>query len=50
MNELKVLQTMLNKWGMRGKNGKPLTVDGLRGVNTSWAIANAKTLLKMILK
>lgn len=48
--EVKALQTMLNAFGYKGKDGKALTVDGVRGTNTEFAWNNfAKARIKVTL-
>jgi len=40
--DIKVVQDALNRRGYFGANGKPLVIDGLRGMNTNHALVNFK--------
>lgn len=48
--QIKTVQTLLNVKGYKGKNGKPLTVDGRLGDNTAYAVAAFQKAEKLDIK
>ena len=48
--QIKTVQTLLNAKGYKGKNGKPLTIDGHLGDNTAYAIAAFQKAEKLDIK
>ena len=48
--QIKTVQTLLNAKGYKGKNGKPLTIDGHLGDNTAYAVAAFQKAEKLDVK
>lgn len=48
--QIKAVQTLLNAKGYKGKNGKPLTIDGHLGDNTSYAVTAFQKAEKLDVK
>ena len=48
--QIKAIQTLLNAKGYKGKNGKPLTIDGHLGDNTAYAVAAFQKAEKLDVK
>ena len=48
--QIKTVQTLLNVKGYKGKNGKPLTIDGHLGDNTAYAVAAFQKAEKLDIK
>lgn len=46
-NQIKTVQILLNSKGYTGKNGKPLTVDGVLGENTAYSVATFQAAKKL---
>lgn len=48
--QIKAVQTLLNAKGYKGKNGKPLTIDGHLGDNTAYAVTAFQKAEKLVVK